>query len=271
LATLPSTIVNLLDILKDTSTCADDVRVVLERDPAMTANILKLANSAYYGVRRTISSVRDALVMLGNRSVATLAFATGMTPILRRDLAGYGEDREELWRHCVIAGAAAALAADLSGNQEKRCEAFTAGLVHDSGKLIINDWLMKERLTLPATSNDAELRAAEIDLLGFDHAEAGAELALAWGFPEALVDALRFHHEPSRTTGNLEIVRAVAAADVVSHAFDSGARARWSAETIADLALIGFAASDFNQLQLDLEEDLDQTLAAATRSGRVTV
>ena len=94
IATLPATVVRLLELLKDSTTSAFSVLEVLERDPAMTANVLKLTNSAFYGNRKQISNVRDALVMLGNRSVATLAFFTGMAPIMRRELDGYGISRE---------------------------------------------------------------------------------------------------------------------------------------------------------------------------------
>ena len=122
LATLPTTVVRLLDLLKDSTCSASKVVKVMERDPAMTANVLKLSNSAFYGARREISSVRDALVMLGNRSVVTLAFATGMAPIMRRDLLGYGITRERFWGHSLKAATASAIAAERLGLGELRCE-----------------------------------------------------------------------------------------------------------------------------------------------------
>ncbi|MFN2370636.1 MAG: HDOD domain-containing protein [Candidatus Krumholzibacteriia bacterium] len=271
LATLPSTVIALLDVLKDTTTSADRVRAVLERDPAMTANTLKLANSAYYGVRRTISSVRDALVMLGNRAVATLAFATGMAPVLRRDLEGYGEERDAFWRHSLVAGAAASRAADLAGHGWWRTQAFTGGLIHDVGMLVIDRWLVAEGRHLPRTQDESAQRQAERELLGFDHAETGAALAEAWGFPDLLVAALRHHHTPLDATSDRALVAAVAAGDLVSAALAGWPERPWPAATVAELAGLGFRAEDFDQLRLDLAGDLDETLAAATRPGGVLV
>jgi len=85
MATLPATVVDLLCLLENPLASAENVKTVIERDVAMTANILKLGNSACYGSSREIYSVRQAIAMLGNRSVATLAFAAGMVPIMRRD------------------------------------------------------------------------------------------------------------------------------------------------------------------------------------------
>ena len=271
LATLPATVIQLLDILKDSTTSADKVCAVLERDPAMTANVLKLANSAYYGVRRSISNVRDALVMLGNRSVATLAFATGMAPVLRRDLESYGADRHEFWRHGVLAAVAAARAADLGGFAQWRCQCFTGGLVHDVGMLVIDRWLVDESIRLPDTHDERTLRAAERALLGFDHADAGAALAEAWGFPAMLVDALRHHHAPDAAGPDRLVVQAVAAGDIVAGAVAAGADDEWPDGVAQELAALGFQITDFGQLRLDLADDLEQTLARATRPVRLGV
>ena len=265
MATLPSTVIALLDVLKDSATSADEVRVVLERDPAMTANILKLANSAYYGVRRTIGNVRDALVMLGNRAVTTLAFATGMAPVLRRDLEAYGESRDDFWRHSLIAGAAASTAADLGGFGQWRTQCFTAGLVHDVGMLVIDRWLVGEGRRLTAAGDELQRRQAERDLLGFDHAEVGAVLAETWGFPDVLVSALRYHHAPHEAASDGQVVTAVAVGDLVASVFAAGDDAAWPAEARLELNRLGYAPADFEQLRLDLRGDLDQTLAAATR------
>ncbi|MBK6735448.1 MAG: HDOD domain-containing protein [bacterium] len=101
LAALPTTVVRLLDLLKDQTCAADKVAQVLDQDGAMTANVLKLSNSAFYGVRGTVGTTRQALVLLGNRAVLTLAFATGMVPVMRRNLTGYGIDRDRYWEHAL--------------------------------------------------------------------------------------------------------------------------------------------------------------------------
>lgn len=271
LATLPVTVIRLLDLLQDATRCATDVQTVLERDPAMTANILKLSNSAYYGVRRTISTVRDALVLLGNRAVATLAFATGMSPVLRRDLAGYGMDRDEFWRHCLTTAAASSLAADLRGDQRWRCQAFTAGLVHDVGMLVMDAHLVAARVRLPEAADDEEQRRREVEYFGYDHAAVGAALAEAWGFPVTLCTAIAHHHTPSAAADSVEITRAVAAGDMVAEALRANPGRPWSDDVISALEVLGFEAADFGELALDLATDLDETLSAAATPPEITV
>ncbi|MCP4572191.1 MAG: HDOD domain-containing protein [bacterium] len=271
LATLPSTVIRLLDLLRDADTCATEVQVVLERDPAMTANILKLSNSAYYGVRRTISTVRDALVLLGNRAVTTLAFATGMSPVLRRDLSGYGMGRDEFWGHCLTTAAASSLAADLRGDTRWRCQAFTAGLVHDIGMLVIDSHLSAEREQLPAAGDDMEQCRLEIDHFGYDHAEVGGALAEAWGFPTTLTAAITHHHNPGRALGAVEITRAVAAGDLVADALSRHPGRPWSPEVTRALTGMGFDPTDFGELALDLATDLDETLAGAATPPEIPV
>ena len=103
LAALPTTVVDLLYLFKEEDASAQSVVNILHRDPAMTANVLKLSNSAFYGARREIGSVQDALVMLGNRAVMTMAFASGMAPVMRRDLDGYNMSRSRFWNHSILA------------------------------------------------------------------------------------------------------------------------------------------------------------------------
>lgn len=263
LATLPATVIQLIDLLEDTTTCAERVQEVLERDPAMTANVLKLANSAYYGVRRTISNVREALVMLGNRSVMTLAFATGMAPVLRRDLVVYDLTREDFWRHSVIAAAAASLSADLCGNGRWRTQAFTAGLVHDIGKLVIDMYLGSEGEDQLFEDVGGGLRAAERSVLGFDHGEVGATMADTWGFPCNLAAAVGYHHDPTLAPEPGPVVRAVAVGDIVANALGHDSEDPWTPEVTRDLLRLGCEVRDFEQLRLDLAEDLDDTLTAA--------
>lgn len=271
LATLPATVVRLLDLLRDADTCATEVQVVLERDPAMTANILKLSNSAYYGVRRTINTVRDALVLLGNRAVTTLAFATGMSPVLRRDLAGYGLSRDEFWGHCLATAAASSLAADLRGDRRWRCQAFTAGLVHDIGMLVMDDHLVAEGEQLPPAVDDREQCVLETAHFGYDHAEVGAALAESWGFPETLTAAITHHHAPHLATDAREITRAVAAGDLVAEALRRNPGRPWSREVVESLLKMGFDAADFGDLALDLATDLDQTLSGAAAPPEIPV
>ncbi len=231
LAALPQTTARLLELLEDPTVEAVRLLEIIERDPALTANLLKLCNSAYYGRRREVGSVLEALVVLGNRTVLTLAFATSMGKVLRSDLSGYGLGRDELWRHSLAVAFGAATIVGDEGRGDLRDRAFTAGLVHDVGKLLLDRLLARRLEWEAAPSGPLEQLEVERQAAGFDHAEAGAALADAWRFPAVLVDAIRWHHEPERAPARSDLVGAVHAADALATALGyagaAGVRA-WS-------------------------------------------
>jgi HD-like signal output (HDOD) protein len=263
LATLPSTVVELLYLLKDPTVCASDVVRVLERDPAMTANVLKLSNSAFYGARRKVSNVQDALVMLGNRAVMTMAFATGMAPVLRRDLEGYGITRERFWSHSVFSAAAAAFAADRLGSGHFRCEAFTAGLVHDVGMLVIDPYLVRMGETVEGTGDHYDVTTIERDILGFDHCDAGALLAENWGFPPILAESIRHHHEPVLACEWPDIVRSVGVGNLAASAVELDMDPRTDEHLAHVLDRLDLEPEFVDRLRTDLAGDREDLVAAA--------
>ena len=215
LRSLPSTTMQLTLLLDDATVDATSVLEVIQKDPSLTSNLLKLANSAFYGMRRQVGTTREALVMLGNQTVVNLAFAASMGDILRGPLAAYRLNRNELWHHALgTALASASLTALDSGSVTARERAFTCGLVHDIGKLLLNQPLKKELEQLPVDSDFDGLLEAEKRILGFDHAEAGAMLGESWNFPAPLVEVIRWHHQPESASLEPDMVRAVAAANL---------------------------------------------------------
>lgn len=194
LAVLPATMVRLLSILDDLTVDADRVLAVVGTDPSLTGNLLKLSNSAYYGTRRRIGSVKEALVHLGNRSVVTMAMTAGMGEVLRGQLSAYRMVKDQLWRHSLAMALCTSRAAVVRGRSDLRERAFTAGLVHDVGKLLLNKPILKAQGELPGALEGPGLLAAERAALGCDHAEAGALLAETWSFPPVLVEAIAGHH-----------------------------------------------------------------------------
>jgi len=215
LRALPSTTMRLLDLLDDDTVEAGRVLDVIEKDPSLTANLLKLCNSAYYGLRRKVGSAREALVLLGNQTIVTLAFATSMGDVMRGPLGAYHMARNEMWHHALGTALGAAHLASLDGGKELRERAFTGGLVHDIGKLILNRPLREHLEQLPPDCDFAGLREAEKSILGFDHAEAGGHLGEAWNFPDSLVRIIRLHHEPAKAGEEAALARAVAAANLI--------------------------------------------------------
>jgi putative nucleotidyltransferase with HDIG domain len=262
LASLPSTTVRLLDLLDDATVDASAVLEIIEKDPSLTANLLKLCNSAYYGLRGRVGSVRQALVLLGNQTVLTLAFATSMGQILRSPLRAYGMEKHELWHHSVATAlAAASLSAD--GGRERRERAFTAGLVHDIGKILLDRELGDQLVQLPQVASEEELLAAERAALGYDHASAGGALAEAWSFPEDLAAAVAYHHAPERAEHAADLVGNICAANLLALAAGLGAGVlQPPPDTLHQrLAELGLDAPTAHALAARLPRDLENLLS----------
>ena len=265
LAALPTTVVRLLELLRDQTCAAERLAQVLDRDGAMTANVLKLCNSAFYGLRGTVSTTRQALVMLGNRAVATLAFATGMVPVMRRHLVGYGMDRERFWEHSLHSAMAAGLAAERLGYGDRACEAFTAGLVHDVGMLALDAHLATYGMHVVPTLPLFNVAAREREALGFDHTEAGGLLAANWGLPVSLTAAITHHHRPWDASDDPELVAAVLAGDLAAQMAHDGLQPEAWPRELAYLTALGLDAEALTELARTVALAPDETLARVTQ------
>jgi HD-like signal output (HDOD) protein len=276
LRSLPSTTVRLMGLLDDATVGADQVLDVIEKDPSLTANLLKLSNSAYYGLRGKVGSAREALVMLGNKTIVNLAFATSMGDVLRGPLAGYHLERNALWFHALGSAVGASQLISRQGDASLREKAFTGGLVHDIGKLLLNRSLKENLVQLPLVADSQTLRAAEIDILGFDHAEAGAALAAAWNFPVSLVQLIGAHHVPESgeelgqdmAADAQKMVRAVAGANVLTAycGFGGGSAPRDEVELYEPMARLGFDRETVDAVVAGLPNDLDAMLSVIGES-----
>ena len=220
----PESVISLLEIIEDPVVEVTRLLPIVERDPGLTAGLLKLCNSPIYNFKRRIGSPREALVLVGNMTFARMCFTLSMKPILERDLPGYSLALDQLWRHCLGTAYGAAFLVKATGHGDLRDRAFTAGLLHDIGKLILNvtieqvtcdPALGNQRLGLVRAKNRLRITPdIERRQTGFDHAEAGASLLESWDFPPQLVDAVRWHHDPSQADNN-RIARAIQVADKV--------------------------------------------------------
>jgi len=266
LAVLPLTVVRLLDLLKDETCAADKVVEILDRDGAMTANVLKLSNSAFYGVRGTVGNTRQALLLLGNHAMLTLAFATGMAPVMRRNLTGYGIDRDRYWEHSLTSAMAAGVVMGRLGGGDRACEALTAGLVHDIGMLALDAHLVIEGMRLVPAFPLFNVAEREREALGFDHCDAGGLLAANWGFPPPLGNAIAHHHRPWDAPGDGDLAAAVLAGDMVAQiAADRLAPEAWP-DALEYLASRGVDADHLRELALAVTLAPEETLARATRA-----
>lgn len=199
LPTLPTILLQINELVADQNSSAADVAGVIQTDVAIATKVLRLANSAYYGLRSKVSSVQHAIAMLGFNIIKNLAITATVFENFQEGGAHPHFDHEQFWRHCVATGTLSRMLADRIGLSRKEIEAaFICGLLHDVGKIILEQHLhdrFLEALDLTSTEH-IPLVKAEQDLFDFTHAEVGALLAERWHLAPEIVTACQHHHQP---------------------------------------------------------------------------
>ncbi|TVQ50253.1 MAG: HDOD domain-containing protein [Gammaproteobacteria bacterium] len=266
-ASLPGVSVEVIDLMRTIGAAeatASEISDALSRDLTLTARVLKVVNSAYYGQSRTIASVERAVVVLGFPAVRSIAMAAGCFRLRRMGSAVGGISPESLLSH----GLAVALASrQLARHREGLCreEAFMAGLLHDFGLMLemhgspaeFSD--LAERMQSEDASGPHAWLALEAELFGRSHGHSAAVVFAEWQLPERIVGAVASHHAPLRADGPLrELAAVVALAD--SLAADAGLGFAGASEPMVPedslLEYLGFDWAERAGLQDDIRSEL---------------
>jgi len=220
ISSLPEITTRIVQVVEDPRATARDMHDIVRSDPALAAKILKVVNSAFYGLPAQIASLERAIVMLGLSAVKNIALAASLSRIFRAQAICEQFAARDLWRHCIAVAVAARAIAD-AGRSPHVDEAFVAGLVHDLG-LLVAQQLFPAKLQEVANTylshpqGGQSFCALETRALGADHQALGYALAVRWKFPPGLCHAIAYHHEPGCLQTELRAsVAAVSVADSV--------------------------------------------------------
>ena len=195
----PDVAIRVVQLSSKEDIVPEELIAVIETDPGLTAKVLKLCNSAYYGFQREIGSIRDAGNMLGVTVLVNLVVTSCASKYFRDYGAAFGSAQNTLWERSIANALASRLLASLRHEVDTE-RAYTAGLLQNIGHIVLERFLIKERTLITQELDEgAHLLEAEQHVLGLHHAELGARLATRWNFPDELVDAVRFHHQPERS------------------------------------------------------------------------
>lgn len=216
----PQAIIRLISLLNQDDQHNDEVVDVVRQDMTLTAKLLRFCNSVAAGTREPITSVDEAVFRLGHSVIMRTAWALSLQGSLDRPLKAYSVEEGELWQHSLItAKAAEIIASDLITEVADSSTAFTAGLLHDMGKVVLNQAFKPELVAQVRQHMEAgqcSRSEAERAVFGVSHAEVGAELLAQWKLPDVLVEAVANHHQPV-TQPQIQLSAIVHLADSVVH------------------------------------------------------
>lgn len=214
LPTFPKAALQVIQQSESSSASAGEVAQALGQDPSLCVRVLRLANSAYYGLSRQVSDLQEAVVVLGMKSVKNLALIAITYPWLNKPLKGYCLGPKQMWTHAFGTAMGAQFIAQMAKIPNDDT-AFTAGLLHDIGKVAVSVWLenrMGPMIAL-AKRDDLTFDEAERKVLGYDHTQVGAHMADSWCLPQSLVQSIRFHHDPNSGESDQQVIDCVHLAD----------------------------------------------------------
>lgn len=195
---MPKVVSKVRDIMGNPLSSFKDIAKVIETDQAIAAKVLKIANSAYYGLSGQVSSIHQASVVLGYETLSEVLTVVSASNLMGKRMKGYRMDSGALWKHSLFVAFCSKLIASIK-NPRLENEAFSAGLIHDSGKLVLDDYIFEKKDEFESFLGDDQyaLLCAEKQFLGFDHAELTYELCRTWNIPESQALSIRYHHNPS--------------------------------------------------------------------------
>jgi HD-like signal output (HDOD) protein len=259
LPTLRPIVLKLLESFDNPGIDTQSLVHEIAQDQALVTRVLRLANSSFYGLPSHVDSLKDAVMILGFRTVRAVAVAVSLTDCFSsRKVAGF--DTQTFWRHCAATGMAAREIAAIV--RRPTDVAFTAGIIHDMGILALL-WLYPqamEKTFAASREHRLALVVAERETLGVDHCQVGAVLARRWGLPPALVEAVALHEEPAPAVAD-SLADIVHLANVVVHDYGLPEMDELHVSLASDISMnrLGLDGADVRRVVDRLDRDLDST------------
>jgi putative nucleotidyltransferase with HDIG domain len=196
LAPIPAIASQIMTKSDDPDISLAEIADLIANDPALTANLLKICNSAYFSLPRKVESVKDAVAWVGLDQIVELVLTNSVSANFNKGLEGYGLGEGELWRHAVTSAHIAKSLAQRYGASQNKHLIYTAALLKDIGKLILGRFVAFsfEKINILVHSQGYSFNDAEKNIIGMNHEELGAMVGQKWAFSEKLIYMIRHHH-----------------------------------------------------------------------------
>jgi len=197
LPAFPATGNKVAQLLSKPDYSVAEIANVIKLDPSITANILKMANSVYFGSRQKISTINDAVVHLGQKNLLRAIQTAGVSKYYKKGAGGYYDKATDLWEHSVaVALMSQIISKKITGEEDTTL--YTAALLHDVGKIIMGEFVRDSLAKICALVSTQRVSFVEAEqfVIGINHAELGGKIAAYWNFPVEIREAISFHHRP---------------------------------------------------------------------------
>ena len=216
LPAMPQIVHKARKVIENPGSSIEDFSNLVETDQVLTLKVLKIANSAFYRRMKEVSSVHEAAVVLGVKALEELITLSCASTLLNKRLKGYKMTAESMWRHSIAVAFGSKLIAKRKRSQYTN-DAFTAGLIHDAGKLILDKYIFERKEVFDEYMSTDRITyfEAEREILGFDHAVLAEKICTTWNIPKRITMAIKYHHTPSRLKSS-ELAHIVRASDSLS-------------------------------------------------------
>lgn len=256
---MPANVTRISREIEKTNVSIDMLVGLISLDQALTALVLQMSNSVSLGYSRTCSTLYEAIMYIGLARLKSILLTSSATSMLKRDLSGYRLGANELWHHSLVTGVAAEWLAQALRYPSPE-EAYVSGLLHDMGKLLLDQFVLSNYNTIVDYVQMYHLQLWQVEekLIGLDHARVGGLIAERWNFPVTLVDAIRYHHNPSFARVNRQLPAIVN----LANSFAAGYQ-------LTNSALLSFELhpESLNILKIDAAR-VEQLKAGLKASGR---
>lgn len=251
LPTIPAAALAVMRETDSSFSTAHSVAMHIAQDQALTARVLRLANSAYYGLSRQVTDLQEAVVVLGMRCVRNLAVVAATYPWMSKPLKGYSLEPKQMWTHSFGVAVSAQIVAK-STRKAPDETVFIAGLLHNIGKVALSIWLENKLPMMMAIALRENLTFDQIErrILGFDHGDVGAYLGEQWNLPKVFIDAIHYHHCPDACSPTNPVVDCIHVGDFMTMSMGFGLGGDGLRYELSENALerLGLKSEDLDKL-----------------------
>ena len=266
LATLPEVTIKIIEIAEDSESTARDLHEVIKRDPALSVKVLKVVNSAFYGLPGQVASVDRAIILLGLSAVKNIAIAASIAKLFKGKRISEHFSAADLWKHSVAVAVAARSLGKYSPHPVMADELFVSGLIHDIGTLIERQAFPEQftEIVDRCVNEEVDFLECEREIIGADHQAFGVGLTTKWKFPRHLRAAVGFHHTPHAVSDELKnIATLVHVADILACQEQIGFYITAQGEQISEESLetLGITHEHVEEVRANLAEQLEEAEA----------